>query len=120
MGLPMTAWLALTRGIDAAKAVEVGRVPLAARFGGRNPLAFIGRGRPEDQGQRVARITSKWDPSKWHDIDRSAHVQYFVADDVVHPIRASYQRVDARSFVNARGELVTVGAKRDYGADEAF
>jgi hypothetical protein len=47
-------------------------------------------------------------------------VQYFVADDVVHPIRASYQRVDARSFVNARGELVTVGAKRDYGADEAF
>jgi len=90
MGLTMTEWLALTRGIDAAKAVKVGRVPTAARFGGRNPLAFISRGRPEDHGQRVARITSKRHPSKWHDIDRGAHVQYFVADGVVHPIRASY------------------------------
>ena len=29
-----------TSGIDAAKAVKVGRVLLAARFGGRNSLAF--------------------------------------------------------------------------------
>jgi len=68
----------------------------------------------------VARITSKRNLSKWHDIDRGAHVQYFVADGVVHPIRASYQRADAGSYVNDYGELVKVGAKRDYGPDEAF
>jgi len=39
---------------------------------------------------------------------------------VVHPIRASYQRADAGSYVNDYGELVKVGAKRDYGPDEAF
>jgi hypothetical protein len=38
----------------------------------------------------------------------------------VYPIGASYQRADVRSSVNARGELVSVGAKQDYGADEAF
>ncbi len=42
----MHEWLALTRAIDAAKAVVRGRDLQKARYGGRNPLAYLEKGRP--------------------------------------------------------------------------
>lgn len=120
MGLPVSEWLALTRGIDVARTVKAGRRPKADRYGGTSPATFLMRGRPEDHGQRVRRFTSKRDPSKWHDIDRGARVQYFTdKEGHVHPVRSSYQAVDSRYHVSATGQLVKTGAK-DYDADEAF
>ena len=120
MGLPMSEWLALTRGVDVARTVKAGRRPKRERYGGADPANFLLVGRPEDHGQRVRRFTSKRDGSKWHDIDRGARVQYFTdKEGRVHPIRASYQAADARYNVSPRGELVRTG-RRDYGADEAF
>ncbi len=112
MGLPVTEWLALNRGIDAARAVRRGRAPQTARYGGRDPLGFLRRGRPEDHGTRVHAFASRRNPAVYHEVDRNAHVQYFTEDGVVHPIRASYRRADA-SWPNRRDS-------RDYGADEAF
>jgi hypothetical protein len=114
MGLPMAEWLALTRGIDAAKAVQTGRHLQPKRYGGRHPLAYLTRGDPADHGTPVHRIASRRDPSKYHDIDAGAHVQYFTANGVVHPIRASYTHRGAfRPETRAERE-------ERYGADEAF
>jgi hypothetical protein len=119
MGLPVSEWLSLGRGIDAAKAVRAGRTPQPARYGGRDPLAFLMKGRPEDHGKRVSRFTSKRNPSRWHDIDQGAHVQYFEKDGVVHPIRSSYRRADSKYLVGAGGQLVKRQAHRPED-DEAF
>lgn len=88
-GLPIHEWLALTRGIDAARAVQTGRHLQAKRYGGRNPLAYLERGRPEDHGTRVDRFESE---HGGHDIDPDAGVQFFTdPEGIVHPIRASYE-----------------------------
>jgi hypothetical protein len=56
------------------------------------------KGEPEQHGRRVARFTSKRDPSKYHDIDRSAHVQFFTdKEGHVHRTRRTYTRADRRA-----------------------
>jgi hypothetical protein len=122
MGLPMPEWLALTRGIDAAKAVQSGRHLQARRYGGRHPLAFLVKGDPADHGppppgQPTPRIASRRDPSKWHDVDQHARVQYFTANGVIHPIRASYAHADSGRYSAPMSEAER---KERYGEDEAF
>lgn len=112
MGLPMGEWLALTRGIDASRAVQTGRHVQAKRYGGRNPLAYLATGPPEDHGTPVRRFTSRRTGVS-HDIGRDDQVQFFTdSNGVVHPIRASYEGRSARTTT-----LPTYFAER---GDEAF
>jgi hypothetical protein len=99
--MPIREWLALTRGIDAAKAVQRGKDLQKNRYSGRNPLEYLKKGRPEDEGGRYER----------RDGDRSHGVQFFTDHNgVVHPIRASYENQGSAAKADTT----------DYGADEAF
>lgn len=101
MGLPVREWLALTRGIDAARAVQTGRQLQTDRYGGRDPVAFLKVGEPADEG-------TPYRPDE-HNGER---VQFFTDENgVVHPIRASYEH-------RASGLARAVPA--DYGDDEPF
>jgi hypothetical protein len=74
-GLSMSQLLALTRGIDAARAVRVGRGGNAARYGNRSAASYVRQGRPEDHGEPMRR--AKHRDETYHDVDRNADVQYF-------------------------------------------
>ena len=85
MGLSMREWLALTRGIDAARALQTRSQLSRARYGGRDPMHFLDVGEPEDHGERH-------EPD-YHDAYGSKRVQFFTdKNGEVHPIRASYER----------------------------
>lgn len=99
-GFTMTHWLALVRGVDAAKRIERGK----ARPG---DLKYVHVGRPEDYGIRTRARKSTGD-REYTDYYGSSRVQYFTdANGEVHPIRASYESPELR-------------ARHDYGADEPF
>lgn len=107
-GLSMKQWLALTRGIDAARAVRSGRGGGdTARYGGRAARSYVTRGSAADHGTPLRK--AKHRDGSYHDIDRNANVQYFTdANGEVHPIRRSYSKVDARA------------KKQDFGDDPEF
>lgn len=85
MGLSMREWLALTRGIDAARALQTRTNLQRSRYGGRDPMSFLAVGEPEDHGRRH-------EPD-YHDAYGSSRVRFFTdKEGVVHPIRASYER----------------------------
>lgn len=116
MGLPIEEWLALTRGIDAARAVATGRELQPKRYGGRNPLAYISRGDPDDEGERVSRFTTRRASTPDRDVRSSEGVQFFTDENgVVHPIRASYE-----SRTGGRGPMSAAEIRERYGDDEAF
>jgi hypothetical protein len=82
-GFTPQKWLALTRGVDAARALQRNHYVKANRYGGHNPTTFLVKGRPEDYGERVEH-------------DPSSKVQFFTDENgVVHPIRASYEHKSA-------------------------
>lgn len=121
-GLPMGEWLALTRGIDAARAVQTGREVSPKRYGGRDPYAYLKRARPEDEGSRVDGFTDR--QGRRREIDGNDRVQFFTDENgVVHPIRATYETPQApqprSSYLNAYGERVERRAP-SYDPDEAF
>jgi hypothetical protein len=96
-GLTSQKWLARTRGVDAARAVERSHYVKADRYGRHNPTSFLVKGRPEDYGEPVEH-------------DPSSKVQFLTdKSGEVHPIRASYAHKPAT-------------ARRTYEAweDEAF
>lgn len=110
-GVPIDEWLALTRGIDAAKAVRTGRHLQAKRYGGRDPLAYLGKVHPDELEGRVERFHARRGGTH-HSIERAAGVQFFTDENgIVHPIRASYEgeaeyhhEADVPPYVTERGD----------------
>jgi hypothetical protein len=123
MGLPMHQWLALTRGIDAARAVQTGRYLQPKRYGGRNPLHYLAAGRPDDHGETVRHFQSR--RGTLHEVPAGARVQFFTdADGIVHPIRATYENHDTpparpKTYLNAYGERVEY-RRPTFDPDEDF
>lgn len=123
-GVPMSEWLALTRGIDAARAVKAGRTLQAKRYGGRHPLKFIEAGDPAEHGTHTTELRSRHRPDVVHHVDPSGRVQFFTDHEgVVHPIRASYAHTEApdthrgRVYSRSRGRWEDV---TPYDDDEMF
>ena len=92
-GLAMTEWLALTRGIDASRALQRRQGLSRARYGGRDPLAFLAAGKPADYGTPTTRVRKSTGDHGYVDAYGSSRVRFFTdKEGVVHPIRASYER----------------------------
>jgi hypothetical protein len=98
-GLTMTEWLALTRGIDASRAVAKGRGSgNPTRYGGRAAAKLVEKGRAQDHGTPTTRVARSTGDHSYQDAYGSSRVQYFTdAEGRVHPIRSSYQRPRAPS-----------------------
>ena len=92
-GLSMTEWLALTRGIDASRALQRRQGLSRARYGGRDPLSFLAAGKPSDHGAPTTRVRKSTGDHGYADAYGSSRVRFFTdKNGEVHPIRASYQR----------------------------
>jgi len=116
-GLPVGEWLALTRGIDAARAVRTGRQLQPKRYGGRDPSATVLAGVPEEEGTWVRVFRSRRPEDPDHEIPDGDEVQFFTDENgVVHPIRASYEN---RPGIRTR-RLTRAQVFERYGTDEAF
>lgn len=104
MGLPIREWLALTRGIDNARAARRGRAPLI------DARDYHGHA-------RTSSISYSTRPGA-REVDRSERVQFRTAPDgTVYPLTPA--KGDTKHHVNIYGQRVKT-PKVDHGADEAF
>ena len=104
-GTTMHEWLTLTRGVDAARAVQTGRGRSTKRYGGMTARSLVHSGDAEDYGRPVRSFRDRHGVEREHRPNANGVAFYTDKEGRVHPITPKRHGA-TRTITTATGKRI--------------